>query len=94
MLFEMSSETLKMLMQSELMIQRNLGHALDFSSENLISDFFELVALCQDRRIGLQADQIWARLIKENDDFDKRKQLNQYRARMQDAIARREGMAA
>lgn len=94
MLFEMSSETLKQLMQCEHMVQRNLGCALDFTSDNLVSDFFELVALCKDRRIALQADQIWARMIKENDDFDKRKQLNQYRARMQEAIARRDEIAA
>lgn len=94
MLFEMSSETLKMLMQTEVLIQKALGHALDFNSENLVSDFFELCALCQDRRITLQADQIWARLIKENSGFDRSKYLNQYRARMQSAVQRREGMAA
>lgn len=94
MLFEMSSETLRMLMQTEVLIQKSLGHELDFTSDNLISDFFELCALCQDRRIALQADQIWARLIKENAGFDRSKFLNQYRARMQSAVQRREGLAA
>ena len=94
MLFEMSSETLKMLMQTEVLIHKAIGHGLDFTSENLISDFFELCALCNDRRIALQADQIWARLIKENAGFDRSKHLNQYRARMQSAVQRREGLAA
>lgn len=88
MLFEMSSATLKMLMQTEVLIHKAIGHTLDFSSENLVSDFFELCALCQDRRIALQADQIWARLIKENAGFDRSKYLNQYRARMQSAMQR------
>lgn len=94
MLFEMSSETLKMLMHTEVLIRKAIGHELDFNSENLISDFFELCALCKDRRITLQADQIWARLIKENAGFDRTKYLNQYRARMQSAAQRREGLAA
>lgn len=94
MLFEMSSETLKMLLQTEYLIQKNIGQGLDFASDNLVSDFFELCALCQDRRIALQADQIWARLIKENAGFDRSKPLNQYRARMQSAISRREELAA
>lgn len=81
-------------MKTEVLIQQALGYDLDFSSENLISDFFELCALCQDRRIALQADQIWARLIKENAGFDRSKYLNQYRARMQSAIQRAEGVAA
>lgn len=94
MLFEMSSETLKMLMQTETLIKKTLGQELDLASENLISDFFELCALCQDRRIALQADQIWARLIKENTDFDRSKYLNQYRARMQSAMQRGADIAA
>lgn len=89
--FEMSFETLKIFLMTEANLQQDLGFKLDFSSDNLVSDFFELCALCKDRRVALQADRIWAGLMKENTDQEKRRLLNQYRSRMQDAIT---GMGA
>ena len=90
MVFELSSDTLQRLLQTERMIARDLGHELDMTSENLVSDFFELCGMCKDRHIALQADQIWAGLVKLNRDGDKSKFLNQYRSRMKDAIARQQ----
>ena len=92
--FEISTETLSKILKIEYHINQSLGCSLDFNSEHLIADFFELCGLCEDRRIVLQADKIWACLIKENKDFDKSKQLNIYRARMQQTVKRREAQAA
>lgn len=92
--FEMSFDILKILLMTEANIRQDTGIHLDFAADNLVSDFFELCALCKDRRVALQADRIWAGLIKANSDMDKRRLLNQYRASMQDAITRQAEMAA
>lgn len=84
MLFEMSTETIEKIIAIETMITEKLGseYSLDFDSENVVEDFFELCALSHDKRIGLEADQVWVRLMRENPEFDKTRALNSYRAKM------------
>lgn len=89
MVFQLSEEVVRRLIEIDQLIIAKLGNdcSLNFGSENLVRDFFERCGSTNCKKIMLEADKVWVKLININADFESSRLLNQYRSRMKSLAA-------